>query len=127
MGGSGNFGLPCRAAIVRSQLKHKYLTNTICLKMGSEELLQSMLYEEEGIRRERRIRFLIEELLELLCRQNDGFSPAQLLDRLEPFTLESPEKLQYLKNRVQERFAREFELAERIASLQAKSGCFLNA
>ncbi len=119
--------LPCRAAALRHRLKHEYLTNTVCLETKPQKLLKSMLYLEKGVPRHQIIRDLLEELHELMRQPEAGFSPAQLLERLQPFATLSVDKCMVLKRAVQQQFAEEFGLATRTARLQAKSERFVCA
>lgn len=125
MDASNYFALPCKAANLRGQLKHKYLTNTVALKAGPEQLHQSMLYEEEGVARHLIICRRLEELAEAMSALVGSFSPAQLLDKLGPFMTEPPEILASLKDAVHRQFAREFDLANRTTRLHQKSNRFV--
>jgi len=117
--------LPCRAAALRHRLKHEYLTNTVCSETKPQKLLKSMLYLEKGVPRHQIIRDLLEEMRELMCRPEVGFSPVQLLERLQPFAAFSVDKRMVLKKAVQKQFAEEFGLAARTARLQGKSERFV--
>lgn len=122
---TGNFTLPCRAANVRGQLKHSYLTNTICLKTQPDRLEVSMACEENGIPRHQIIRNQIRELLELMDSSERGFSPAQLLDQLLPFRELSKSERDSLKAQVHRQFAEDFQLARRKERLKNISAIFL--
>jgi len=119
------FALPCRAASLRGQLKHSYLTNTICLKTQPDRLAVSMTSDENGIPRHKIIRSHIHELLELLGSPEQGFSPAQLLDQLSPFRELSVNERGSLKEKIHRQFAREFQLAPRKAQFEKTSALFL--
>lgn len=120
-----NFTLPCRAAGVRGQLKHSYLTNTVCLKTQPDRLEISMTCEEGGIPRHNIIRNQIHELLELLGNSERGFSPAQLLDQLPPFEELSEKERGLLKAQIHRQFIVDFQLAQRQDLLERTSMSFL--
>lgn len=119
------FVLPCRASNLRGQLKHSYLTNTICLKTQPEKLRVSINYTENGIPRHQVIRNYIAELLSVLGDPDRGFSPAQLLDQLNPFRELAAQDRETMKEKVHRQFAEEFRLGERQRQLEAKSTLFL--
>jgi hypothetical protein len=120
-----NFTLPCRAAHVRGQLKHSYLTNTICLKTLPEDLLESMLYLENGVPQHQSLRNQLNELSNLLGDPEQGFSPAQLVDQLTPFQQLPLEKRNEFKQRVHRQFATEFQLPDRKQRLEKLAAQFL--
>lgn len=121
------FSLPCRAASVRGQLKHSYLTNTICLKTKPDRLKVSMTCEENGNSRHHIIRNQIHELLDLMDNPEEGFSPAQLLDQLPPFYNLTQNKLSLLKAQVHQQYVQDFQMAWRKEKLDKISTRFLAA
>jgi hypothetical protein len=121
-----NFTLPCRAASVRGELKHSYLTNSICLKTQPDRLKVSMTCEENGIPRHNIIRNQIQELLELMGSSENGFSPAQLLDQLSPFQELSERERDLLKAQIHRQFVENFQLAQRQEQLEKTSATFLS-
>jgi hypothetical protein len=122
-----NFALPCRAASVRGELKHTYLTNKVCLKTLPEDLLESMLYKERGIPQHEIIRNKINELIELMDSPEDGFSPAQLMDQLRSFRVFSIEERLSAKHSVHQQFVAQFELAKRKKQFEKLAAVFLGA
>jgi hypothetical protein len=112
---------------LRGQLKHTYLTNTICLKTQPEKLRVSVNYEENGIPRHRVIRNQIAELQEVMGDPDRGFSPAQLMDQLSPFRELTVQERQVMKEKVHRQFAHDFRLGERKRRLEEKSTLFLKA
>jgi hypothetical protein len=117
--------LSCRAASVRGELKHTYLTNKVCLKTLPEDLLESMLYKEDGIPQHEVIRKKIGELIELMDSPEHGFSPAQLVDRLQSFRDFPNEERLSAKHSVHQNFVAQFELAKRKSQVEALAGEFL--
>ena len=117
--------LSCRAASVRGELKHTYLTNKVCLKTLPEDLLESMLYKERGIPQHEFIRNKIGELIELMDSPEYGFSPAQLVDQLWSFRDFSIEERLSAKRSVHQKFVAQFELAKRKSQVVALAGEFL--
>jgi hypothetical protein len=122
-----NFTLPCRAASVRGQLKHTYLTNKVCLKTLPEDLLESMIYKERGVPQHQEIRNKIAELLDVFGSADKGFSPAQLIDQLSPFRQLPGHEREAMKEQVHRQFADEFRLAERKTRLEQRARDFLGA
>ena len=118
------FALPCGASALRRELKHDYLTNTACLMAVPADLLESMLRLEEAKPRHQIIRDRMAELIDLLDKPGDGFSPAQLLDDLAPFRSLASETRECMRAQVQRQFAEEFELGARKTRLQQRSEQF---
>jgi hypothetical protein len=121
------FVLPCRAASIRGQLKHTYLTNTICLKTQPEKLRVSMAYEENGIPRHQIIRNQIAELLELIGSPDQGFSPAQLVDQLHPFRQLPDAERRSMKGQIHQQFVKRFDVAARKGRLEQLASQLLAA
>lgn len=121
------FILACRAASVRGQLKHTYLTNKVCLKTLPEDLLESMIYMERGVPQHQEIRNKIAELLDVFSSADKGFSPAQLIDQLSPFRQLPGHEREAMKEQVHRQFADEFRLAERKTRLEQRARDFLGA
>lgn len=117
--------LPCHASNLRGKLKHIYLTNKVCLKTLPDDLLDSMLHKEDEKNRHQTIRNLIAELLETMGSAEDGFSPAQLIDQLEPFKKFPAESCNKIKEQVHEKFLRDFDLEIRRDKLKQISDEFI--
>ena len=121
------FVLPCEASNLTGRLKHSYLTNAVCLKRNPEKLLAALNYIESGAPRHTIIRKQIRELLDLMATPEGGFSPAQLLDQLNPYC-ELPDQVrQRMKERIHRQFVEEFSLAVRCDRLEHASEGFLTA
>ena len=120
-----DFVLPCRAASIRGQLKHTYLTNKICLKTLAEDLYDSMLFKERGVPQHDIIRNLIAELLNAIDSVDRGYSPSQLLDQLTPFRDVAADIRAKMKEKVHQQFIRDFALAARRMRLEKVAKEFL--
>lgn len=119
--------LPCQASRLLGQLKHTYLKNKICLQTLPEDLLESMLYLDCDRLQHQIIQDMIHDLLKNIGSPEHGFSPAQLVDQLNPIRELPDSERRMIKERIHIQFSREFQLAKRCALLENISASFLAA
>ena len=125
MNNRGQFALPCKASSLRGKLKHSYLENAVCLPTLPEDLMESLTEKENGVARQQIIRQLIREFTDLIGSLEQGFSPAQLVERLHPFQVLTAEDRLSLKEQIHRRFVQDFQLASRKERFERVAGEFL--
>ena len=87
--------------------------------------MESLTEKENGVAREQIIRKLIREFTDLMCNLEQGFSPAQLVERLHPFQVLTANDRLLLKEQIHRRFVQDFQLAARKERFERVAGEFL--
>lgn len=100
---------PCAAAGITGKLKHSYLENTLLLITHPADLLEALDQVEGERTRKEEIEALFRQLMEILGSAENGFSPAQMVDRLAPFRKLSKEERARIHEALHDYYRREFK------------------
>lgn len=109
--------LPCRAVEVAGILRHSHFRNRLLAALSAGPHALGVIYGD-GDSARRELETLLDELIDLLGKPEDGFSPVLLLDQLEPLRGLDDAARKRLRSSMVERYRREFEPERRAAELR---------
>ncbi len=118
------WNIPCDANDLRGRLKHSWLENEV-LQYRSDNVVNRR--RDGSWKRDGRIAAhedRIADLMELADGLVDGFSPAGLVDRLEPLEALAPEAREMVKAAVHQAYAERHGMEELAVSLKAEAEYF---
>lgn len=77
--------VPCEANIIRGQLKHSWLEHQLCSRNISADDVVAIWKERNWQALDKEFDIRVSQAVQLVDGLEEGFSPAQLVDRLTPF------------------------------------------